>query len=204
MHNCKETKRTLIEMAMAQRLTLPAELQNCDTCRQEYASLRNALRVTDQAMRARMPEENFWPDYEAELRQRLEHANAGPLPLPAMPGISILARARTLLTGSIRIPVPLAAVLLVLAGLSVAFAFQSRAAKQAPAVITRTIEVPVVQEKIVTRTVYREKTPRGTTSQMQIAAASRKPAGSLASLAGFKPTPDINLTIIRGSDKDEK
>ena len=51
MHNCKATRETLIALALNppdQTQSLPAELETCATCREEYAALRNALRIADQ------------------------------------------------------------------------------------------------------------------------------------------------------------
>ena len=76
---------------------------------------------------------------------------------------------RWFLTGSMRVPVPVASLaVLIIVGLAVA-ALMNRAQPPLPPpppqIVTRIVEVPVVQERVVSRTVYRERTvslpPRG-------------------------------------------
>jgi hypothetical protein len=81
---------------------------------------------------------------------------------------------------------------------------------------THTVEVPVIQEKIITRVVYVEKKGRRSASDANqsdrtgvpaapntVAVTGSDPATAL-SLVGFKPTNEVKLTIIKGSYKDEK
>lgn len=216
MHNCKETREKLIEMALDdetqqnQNQSLPAEAERCAACREEYASLRNLLRVADQAMQSAAPAETFWPVYHDRLRNRLESlSKAHVSPTSSMPSLRTLVR--KLFTGSVRVPVPVAAVLIVLFGLSAAFAVHSRrltAREYSPTVVPTTVEVPVPRERIVTRVVYRERTARGRAAGKQADAIARRPvapsAEAPASLVGFKPANDVKLTIIKGSYRDEK
>jgi hypothetical protein len=78
---------------------------------------------------------------------------------------------------------------------------------------TQTIEVPVIQEKVVTRVVYVEKKSDRSKGGVKgldrhgfpAALIGADPAAKTAmSLAGFKPTDEVKLTVIKGSDKDEK
>ena len=114
---------------------------------------------------------------------------------------------------SIRVPVPLAAALLVFLGGSLVFALNSRRpiSAEPPIVVTRTAEVPVTQEtireKVVTRVVYRDRDRRQSPGTRGNALAGRqtKPAAETPiSLVGFKPTNEVNLTVIKGSYRDDK
>jgi hypothetical protein len=213
MHNCKANRETLSALALNpadQSQSLPAELETCATCREEYAALRNALRVADQSKQAALPAESFWPGYHARLRQHLEAGSQ------AEAASAFENRPGTLLgnlfTSSVRVPVPLAAALLVFLGVSIVFALNSRrpTGPPPPIVVTKTVEVPVpqetVRERVVTRVVYRgrdrRQSPQASTNA--IAARRNEPAESPISLVGFKPTNEIKLTIIKGSYRDEK
>jgi hypothetical protein len=80
----------------------------------------------------------------------------------------------------------------------------------------RIINVPVVQEKVVTRVVYVEKKvrrsrgganegslPEGLSESVARARSDASVRGVM-SLVGFKPTDQIKLTITKGSDRNEK
>ncbi len=214
MHNCKANRDALIAMALNppdRTQSLPAELETCATCREEYAALRNSLRVADQAKQSALPAEDFWSGYNARLRQRLEAGSQSAIPSPAFE-----KRPRTrlgdLFTSSVRIPVPVAAGLLLFLVASFAFALNSRRPINTPPpmVVTKTVEVPVAQEtvreRVVTRVVYRERDRRQPSRAQANAIAARRtePAGTPISLVGFKPTNEVKLTIIKGSYRDEK
>src|ERR1700693_3022967 len=77
MHNCKATRKRLIEEALDQTPSdqsgpLLAEIERCPACREEFASLRSVLRVADQAMESALPTESFVPGYQARLQRSLE------------------------------------------------------------------------------------------------------------------------------------
>src|ERR1700720_2986991 len=113
MHNCKTTREQMIDAAMGQSIQgspVLEEIERCPACREELASLRSLLRVTDQAIESASPPENFWPGYHARLEQLLERETA-PVFRPSVENAA-LARLRRLFTTSIRLPIPLAAVLL--------------------------------------------------------------------------------------------
>lgn len=227
MHDCKATRKRLIELALDetpsdQSEPLADELARCQPCREEYASIRSVLRITDQAMQAALPSENFWAGYHARLTQSVMRDSEC--------GDFSLARPRTetdrpvrlrnflqrLATASVPVPVPVAAIAIVLFGLAIVFAMQSRRQSipepLSPQVVTRTIEVPVIQERPVTRVVYRDRSRRTTSDIARIEKTalteSKDRRNDLAntpiSLVGFKPTSDPKLTIIKGSYRDEK
>lgn len=223
MHNCKAIRSQLVEQALDETLSgqagLPADLEDCPTCREEFASLRSVLRATDQGMQSTEPEESFWPAYHMRLSQSLRSASAAAT--PARSG-NLQPRftnwMRKLVTASVPVPVPLAAVLLVLVCGSLLFAMNSRRSSRAefvsdsPSVVTKIVEVPVIQERTVTRVVYRERNS-GTSRDRGLAPARSADSAAVArgsspgtpiSLVGFKPANEVKLTIIKGSDRDEK
>jgi hypothetical protein len=214
MHNCKATRETLVALALIeaqshQAQPLPAEVAKCAACLEEYAALLNLVRVADQVKDSALPGDEFWPGYQARLRQNLVSATAS-IPTRALESQTSLRRLlRDLLTTSVRVPIPVAAALLLIAGVSFLFAINSRRQVEAvaPIVVTRTVEVPVPQEKpvdkVVTRIVYRERDRRRSSSAI---AAQQKasPADIPMNLIGFKPANEVKLTIIKGSTHDEK
>jgi hypothetical protein len=217
MHNCKATRETLIGLALIeaqshQAQPLPAEVAKCAACLEEYASLLNIVRLADEVKDSALPGDDFWPGYQARLRQNLVSATSS-FPARALESRTSLRRLlRDLLTSSVRVPIPMAAALLLILGVSFVFAINSgRPVKAvAPIVLTKNVEVPVVQErlvdKVVTRIVYRERDRRRHLSAGTAIAAPQKgsPAEIPMNLVGFKPANEVKLTIIKGSTRDEK
>ena len=228
MHNCKATRKRLIEEALNQTPSdqsgpFLAELEQCPSCRGELASLRSVLRVADQAMESALPAESFWLGYHARLRQSLERDSSFDSRPSGETGALVLLRSllQRLATASVSVPVPVAAVLVILFGLSIVFATHSRRQPTTEpfsgtsTVVTKTVEVPVIHERTVTRVVYRDRSRRtfsdiaGTEKAARSAAkATNRPnepvANTPISLVGFKPTSDPKFTIIKGSYRDEK
>jgi anti-sigma factor RsiW len=224
MHNCKATRKRLIEEALDQtpsdqRGPLLAELERCPACRAEFASLRSVLRVADQAMESALPAESFWSGYHARLQQSLERDAS--LASRSRSETGALVLVRNLFTTSVRVPLPVAAILIVLFGLSIVFATHSRTQPimeplaRTSSVVTRTVEVPVIQERTVTRVVYRNINRPTTRDLARLETTGRSAAkvtdrreetteSAPISLVGFKPTSDPKLTIIKGSYRDEK
>jgi len=221
MHNCKTTKIDLIELALdekqlEQNQGLRLELAQCAGCREEYASLRNALRIVDQTMQSASPPETFWSGYHARLRQRLELASDSIVPLHSAPRRkSPLASLQRLVTASVQLPVPIAAALVLLVALSFILVMKfgkpvnAQAVTGVPQVLVKTIEVPVIRDHVVTRVVYRERNS-GTGTQSETRSVSNAARGrnemkpqTPISLVGFKPANDVKLTIIKG-DRHEK
>jgi len=213
MHNCKATKTILIELAAGDANQLPGEIENCAGCREEFASLRNALRAADTAIDLAQPAEAFWPGYHERLRQRLQNSQTTGGWLP--PRISMLRWFRKVLTTSIRVPVPAALAFVVLLVFSIFFAMQTRRASGAgsiltpPSIVTKTVEVPVVRDRVVTRVVYRiiQRPSRDVSADLAGARDFRQtePAAVTAQgLEGFKPANEAKVTIINGSYHDDK
>lgn len=214
MHNCKANRETLIALALNepdQTQPLPAELEACAACREEYAALRNVLRVADQAKQTALPAESFWPGYHHRLRQSLAAgSNSGTSSLAFANRTSLGSLLKNFVMASVRLPVPVAAALLVFLGVSVVFALNARRSVSAtpPIVVTKTVEVQVpqetIREKVVTRVVYRDRNLRQPLSAKANSQRNKSAAEAPISLVGFKPTNDIKLTIIKGSYHDEK
>ena len=222
MHNCKSTRGSLTELAFdelppTQKIHLLAQLDECPSCQQEYATLRNALRVADQELRTALPSENFWSGYHSRLRRRIENvpSSDSETNVRATPArLSVMLQ--KLATATVRVPVPVAAVVVLLFAFATLFAMHARraakpqAASSSPSI--QTIEVPVIQEKVVTRVVYVEREKRRSRrarvqseTETDVAVSGQPPSDKASvSLVGFKPAEQVKLTIIKGSYKDEK
>jgi len=234
MHNCKLTRSSFIDLALGginpmTTKQLQAELIDCSGCYEEYASLRSTLRVTNQALRAAVPGEEFWPGYRTRLHAKLQASptaqveSTGRQPALAATSLSsqIWLALKTLATTSVRIPVPAALALMLVFGfffLVLLGREQVHVIASTPVVLekTNTVRVPVIQEKVLTRVVYLEKKGRRSGSGSganksertvvpnapdSVAVTGANPA---LSLVDFKPTNEVKLTIIKGGYKDEK
>ena len=212
MHDCKTTRERLNELAVSGEDTqLLDGLRHCEACREEYEALRSTLRLTDQALRS-APAEDFWPGYHARLRQRLESVSQEHAPTVAVEPSGALTWLRSLVTGSVRVPVPIAAVLLLVFAATILFAVKSRPAHATvlpgeTTVVTERVEVPVIHEKTVTRLVYRNRDRRDGNERRGAEAQAQRQnetGRDPVSLSGFTPTNEVKLTIIKGSYRDEK
>jgi anti-sigma factor RsiW len=233
MHNCKLTRSSFIDLALgeiepARAMQLQAELNDCLDCHEEYESLRSTLHVSTQALRSAMPSEEFWPGYRARLHSKLLASPAQPGAGERRPALATMSLSsqmwlalKTMATTSVRIPVPAALALLLVFGVSFLVLRARERVNVTPStpialVKTQTVEVPVIQEKVVTRVVYVERKGRRSASDADrsnrteipaapnsVAVTGANPATAL-SLVGFKPTNEVKLTVIKGSYKDEK
>jgi hypothetical protein len=220
MHDCKATNADLVEMALNDA-RLPGDvsikLLECPTCREELNSLRNTMQMTRAAMNLAEPPERFWSGYEARLRERLVRDGQSTMLSSPARG-SFAAVLRRLAMTSVPVPAPLA---LAMFGFVVFAAFfmlhspksSGAPAVASPAVVEKTVEVPVVHEKVITRVVYRSRNesaarlvaPDSAASRRNIAEKPREESICIAeSLEGFKPAHDARLKIIKGSYRDDK
>lgn len=232
MHNCKLTRNFLIDHALGEESMSPArealaQLDDCQSCQAEYAAIRNTLRVSGQALSSAAPGDEFWPGYHSRLKEKLvqqqdTHNEQSPalMPTAAPLGLRLRSVVRWFATASVRLPAPAAlAILLVVGFLSYNTLSLSRRTENAtPTNIvaqgdSRIIEVPVVQERVVTRTVYVERKARRSQSGLPVLAdltagdntrRSETLNKTAMSLSGFKPTDQVKLTVIKGSYQDEK
>jgi anti-sigma factor RsiW len=138
---------------------------------------------------------------------------------------------RALLTTSVRIPVPAVVALMVLFVISVVGLRSHEQVKVIPTAPLAAVEIradpaPVVQERVITRVVYverksnrpsreqwsreqwgREQLNRSAASNLARSLAGSASAGSgktALNLAGFEPTDQVRLTVIKGSYRDDK
>jgi hypothetical protein len=224
MHKCSETKERMIEMVL-DGVDGAAELDGCAQCQTEFAALNATLRMTRRISEA-VPDDNYWSGYHERLRQKLftsdgiSHAKAQRREEDAEKNRAsdlrlFFAPLRLCVRTAVRVPVPLVALTILAFAVLVLFSVRlaSRPLVQTPVIVHVPVEVPVVQEKIVTRVVYRDR--RSTSRNSRHAAndarvestfaRSRKPPEEIpTSLTGFKPTDEIKLTVIKGGVPYEK
>lgn len=214
MHSCRETKEQLTELLLDGRSEelLSTELKRCDECRAEFDALTATLRVTTRLRDATGPSEGYWSGYHARLREKLSHAKAQRRNEERG---SVFAALRLCVKTRVQVPVPL--VLAVILAFAVLGAVAIRTARETtnppPVIVQVPVELPVVQEKTITRVVYHNRRSPGRSSNRNLKgpnestfARSQKPQTEdvPASLAGFKPTDEVKLTIIKGGSPDEK
>src|SRR5262249_7955716 len=157
------------------------------------------------------PRENFWVGYEARLRRRLANDEQPASRSRLHTFASVL---RGLATASVPVPIPLALAVFGVLVFSTFFLLRARTISNAtpaetPSTIVRTIEIPVIQEKLVTRVVYRDRSAAKQTApatrgrDSAVVANRRGEMPATQSLAGFTPAPEARFTLIKGS-RDEK
>ena len=236
MHDCRQTQDNLVDLIFdeadaATRTRLLSEVEACAACGAHYRSLTETLAICDEAAVAAIPRESYWPQYQQALRRRLLDASGDVSTAAATTTESVPFWTR-LFTASIRVPAPLAvaAVVLLVASTVLALTLLARPAPepvllaapnlpQESAPQIKFIEVPVVEEKIITQTT---SVPRrsSSTDDMRRDAARENLAGvgrqnatapdasatppARANLSGFKPAGEVNLRIIKGSNTREQ
>jgi hypothetical protein len=226
MHDCSKTRDALIDLAFNEvsgerKLSLLVEIEDCAECSGQYRELKEALKAMDEAADRAQPGQNYWLAYDAALLERLRRAH----------GDERVERSslwKQFFAARLRVPVPVAALMVLLLIVSTTLSLRNGSAGSitlappAPApASTGIVEVPVVQEKIVTRVVYVErKGRRGRALPEQSAAAVARAASrtglvarqdSEASsplthtgLAGFQPADDVKLTIIKAREDKKR
>ena len=230
MHNCKLSRSSFVDLACdelpaAKSRQMLGELNDCAACREEYEVVRSTVHVSGQALRLGLPAEPSWPAYNERLRSRLVSSGensaahfsaAAPMALTSR----IWGTLTSLASSSVRVPVPAALALMLLLGAGFVVLRsrgQANAAPPTPSVTveTKTVQLPVIQEKLVTRVVYVDRTRKRGVGQAERTAAStadNSVARALPNVSGqtplslvdFKPTDRVKLTITRASYKDEK
>lgn len=225
MHDCRQVERRLLDLVFDkvsedEQTRLLAEIESCSECLGQYSSLRGTIRVFDRAVEATLPEESFWPQHHEALRRHLANnahqVTAHPIPFW-----------KRFLEMKLHVPVPVAAVfliaLLTLSVLALRFSPTSPAptVAQQPALTLQpppsVVEVPIVQEKVVIRTVFVEKTKREMRGEGLASATSERSAPlardkennqekllTRASLTDFQPPDELRIRIIKRSKSDEK
>jgi len=227
MHNCKNAKEQLTERLLDGDPRAEEALGQCGECRKEFEALAATLRMTTRLRETVAPGESYWTGYHAQLRQRLSfHAKAQRLRhvkaqrRELKPGLGFvfasLRKPLRLCLKTFLLPVPVGFALIVVASMLALFAFLAARQPDAPApiVVQVPVQVPVVQEKIVTQVVYRDrrevtKSPKrvvaGPTTNDAVARSQKtQPEDVPLTLSGFKPTDEVKLTVIKGGSPNEK
>ena len=117
MHNCKSTRERVTELLLNSVDVRPTELLECSECSDEFDSIKETLRITKRQLEATVPSESYWNQYHEKLQRRLnvlvDHEDQVVTPA-ATARASWLSR---MFTSSIRVPMPVAAAVLLVVGL---------------------------------------------------------------------------------------
>lgn len=217
MHNCNETKERLTELVLDNDPGAEKLLDQCEECRAEFEALTATLRMTARLRETAMPAEDYWIGYHAQLRQRLSfHAKAQRLRHAKTQGeelkpglgfsLASLRQPLRLCMRTFLLPVPVPLSVAVLAIVLLFFAVrapqQPTPQPQVPVIVQVPVEVPTVQEKVVTKVIYRDRKPISRTSNRLV--PENTFARSHEPLSGFKPTDEVKLTVIKGGSPNEK
>jgi hypothetical protein len=227
MHDCRTMESRLVDLVFGEleaneKLHLMAEVEACADCLDEYCSLTGTLLVLDRAVEASTPDESYWPLHQAMRRERLEEI----APRVIVPEREPLWK--RIFAARLHVPVPVAAAitlaLLVSSVLALRPSTKEAQAAAQPLIVRQAppqmIEVPVIQEKIVTRTVYVEKkerektearrTPSTTQRNNPTLTARRAEAESVqggffthANLTDFQPADEMRIRVIKRNNPDE-
>jgi hypothetical protein len=182
------------------------ELRCCRVCRQEFAALKDTLRLTTGVIESVAPPEEYWADYHRALKQKILTSRATVVTMRQPNWLMRMFRT------SVPVPVPVGLALIVLFGLALFFATRAATPKQpeTPVVVHVPVNVPVPQEKIVERIVYRDRYRRAVSpksnqnNEPSTFAQSQKNEAIPSSLVGFKPLEEIKLTVIKGGTGNDK
>jgi hypothetical protein len=207
MHDCREVKEQITEMVLDDHHdeALLTELNRCAECRAEFDAVNAILRMTARLRETAAPAESYWVGYHAKLRQKIQHSANGfdaQAQRHKAESTFFLAALRLCVKTTVPVPIPLmVAVVLAFAAIGlIAVRGAKQPASPAPSVVHVPVEVPVIQEKIVTRVVYRERRPPARTAERLINAEPKVEN----TFAKFKPTDEVKLTVIKGGSTYEK
>jgi hypothetical protein len=229
MHDCRKLENRMVdlvfgELRLDEKRFLLVEIENCADCLDEYRSMMQTLSLFDQSVEASMPVESYWPQHHAALYRRLES-----FAQPTKSKRDTLWK--RLLMAKLPLPVPVAAALALVLLASSFLALRSLTASETPiaqqslsvsTATPRIVEVPVISEKIVTRTVYVDKTGREINNARRQAPTplpARDESALTASnsdkarrqdklftrvnLTDFQPPDELKIRIIKRRNSDE-
>jgi hypothetical protein len=230
MHNCRKVEKQIVDLLFdgtdaGLKRRLLREIEGCAYCLGQYQSLSDTLLVFERTTKAALPPEGYWPGYNATLRARLS------APVQAIHEEKAVRAPfwQRLFAARLPIPVPVAAALVVGLIVSSALAFRrapvsqtSLAQSSSSTAPVRVVEVPVAQEKIVTRVVYVEKKQAAERSQRPLLPAVARTgeisdsivAGSKpeeetgfftrANLKGFQPADEMKIRVLKRNNTNDK
>lgn len=202
MHDCREVKEQITELVLdgvdnRQDEVLLTELNGCAECRAEFDALSATLRITTRLKETVGPAESYWVGYHARLRQKIGTSgkvfDAKTQRRKAEPP-SFLAALRLCVRTTVRVPVPLIGAVILAFAAAIAILGTKQPVSQIPSIVHVPVEVPVIQEKIVTRVVYRERRLPARTAKRAINADPKIES----TFAKFKPADEVKLTVIKG------
>lgn len=203
MHKCSETREQITELALDaingdHDEVLERELMRCAECRAEFDALSATLRITTRLKETTATAESYWVGYHSRLREKIENsANVFDAKAQRRKGILALLFAPLRLCVKTTVPVPVPLIVAVVLLFAVALVLGTKQpVPLPPSIVHVPVEVPVVQEKVVTRVVYRERRPRARSSNEEPKVES--------TFAKFKPTDEVKLTVIKGGSPYEK
>ena len=228
MHDCRKIDNRLVdlifdELQADEKLCLLAEVETCARCLGEYRSMTGTLLVFDQAVEASLPGESYWPEHSAARRERLEQITPDATAARTPQREPLWKRIFAL---RLPVPVPVAAAitLALLASSALALRPSTRevgASTMQPVATTlaaappTVIEVPVLRERIITRTVYvvkkvREKNealpaqPDGTALTANNAGKVSGEGGlfTRANLTDFQPPDELRIRIVKRNNNE--
>jgi hypothetical protein len=225
---------------------LRAEAEACPGCRAELRALEATMRDYTRATDTARPSEDSWAGYHARLATRLraveiEHTSPqaspesssprlAPLTNPSTPSTtrpaSFASRLGVALKATWHIPAPAAVAAALLFICLSAYALRPAPVPVAveapvarfdiPAPQVLRVEVPVVSERVVKRTIYvpREANLRDAAMARAMrdemarrapgARGNEQPVPSANTLVGFRPAADVRLRVIKGNYANEK
>jgi hypothetical protein len=217
LHSCRRTREAILETVFdgSNNPDFARQVQGCAECIEEYQMICSTLDLLDKGERASEPSPEYWAGYESRLQAAILSSAGAEWKRPNW--------VMRLFSSSVRIPIPVAAALLIVCAASViSLALRPHIVKtvEVPAAVSdktieRIVEVPILQEKIVTKTVFVERKAPSAAKRVGfdplhtsglLASTAEEDGGSItrANLTGFHPTDDMRIRVLRRHEGDEK
>ena len=213
MHDCSTMERKLVdlifdELGVKERQRLLAEIDNCAACLREYRSLTKTMLVFDQAVEVSLPDESYWPAHHEALRQRLET-----LALPAKAECEPFWK--RILLAKLPVPVPVAAVIILVMLVSSVLALRPSTQATIPAASQslsttssppRVIEVPVIATRFGgenNQAPIIERSESSLTARHSTKEGKQPDILMRASLTNYQPPDELKIRIIKRRNSDE-
>ena len=225
MHDCKNFEVGLVdlvfdELESDEKRRRLADIESCYRCLNDYRSITHSLTAFDEAVVASLPDESYWKRHHEALRRSLSRVTHG----IQAPKTFFWKRG---LSARISLPVPLAAAIAVTLVVVSTVALRQKGLSpsidttQSSTAIARpvkTSQVPVIKERIITRTVYVDRPIKASSDGRRaaseragqtrlLAKASGKASGDLitsANLTDYQPPDEMRIRIVKRSNSDDK